>query len=99
MRMVQTRSRRSASTPAKGARNKTGQPEPRAGMGQGPGQPADSDPLEPPADQRDAVAGDVNAVVAMRSSRWFFRPSTFAPVSRRLRTRAALSFATRRLFS
>jgi len=35
-------------------------------MGQGPGQPADGDPLEPPADQRDAVAGDVNTVVAVR---------------------------------
>src|SRR6516165_6762270 len=35
-------------------------------MGQGPGQPTDRDPLEPPADQRDAVAADVNEVVAMR---------------------------------
>ena len=35
-------------------------------MGQRLGQPADGDPLEPPADQRDAVAADVNEVVAMR---------------------------------
>ena len=35
-------------------------------MGQGPGQPTDRDTLEPPADQRDAVAADVNAVVAVR---------------------------------
>ena len=35
-------------------------------MGQGPGQPTDSDPLKPPADQGDAVAADVNEVVAMR---------------------------------
>ena len=42
------------------------QPEPGAGMGQRPSQPADGDPLEPPANQRDAVADDVNTVVAMR---------------------------------
>src|SRR5438093_3026749 len=42
------------------------QSEPGAGMGQGPGQPTDRDPLKPPADQRDAVAADVNKVVAMR---------------------------------
>src|SRR5206468_2916640 len=39
--------------------------EPGAGMGQGPGQPADRDALQPPADQRDAVAGGVDAVVAL----------------------------------
>ena len=35
-------------------------------MGQGPGQPTDRDTLEPPADQRDAVAADVNEIVAVR---------------------------------
>ena len=39
--------------------------EPGAGMGQGPGQPADRDALQPDADQRDAVAADIDAVVAV----------------------------------
>ena len=42
------------------------QSEPSTGVGQGPGQPTDRDPLEPPADQGDAVAAEVNEVVAMR---------------------------------
>ena len=42
------------------------QSEPSTGMGQGPGQPANRDPLKPPADQRDTVAADVDEVVAMR---------------------------------
>src|SRR5579863_9527914 len=35
-------------------------------MGEGPGEPADRDPLQPPADQRHAVAGGVDTVVALR---------------------------------
>ena len=40
--------------------------EHRAGMAELPGEPADADPLHPGADQRDAVAGDVDAEVAVR---------------------------------
>jgi hypothetical protein len=40
--------------------------EPGTGMGQRPGQPADRDPLQPPADQRNAVAADINPEIAVR---------------------------------
>ena len=38
----------------------------RARVAELPGQPADADPLHPGADQRDAVAGDVDAEVRLR---------------------------------
>ena len=34
-------------------------------MGQGPGEPADRDPLHPDADERDGIAAGVDAVIAM----------------------------------
>ena len=71
-RMMPTRSRRSARVPASGLRNTTGKnsaidtmPSQVAGMGQGPGEPADRHPLHPDADQRHRVAARINAVVAM----------------------------------
>ena len=45
-----------------GKRDKT---EPGARMRQRPGQPADRDALQPGADQRDAVAADVDPIIAV----------------------------------
>ena len=73
MRMIQTRSARVGQHPGKGAqhqhRQKIGerhQAQPGARMGQGPGQPADRDTLQPQPGQRDAVADDIDRpVIAM----------------------------------
>jgi hypothetical protein len=39
--------------------------EPGAGMGQGPGEPADRHPLHPDADERDGIAASVDAIIAV----------------------------------
>ena len=42
--------------------------EPRAGMGQGPGEPADRHTLHPHTDQGDGIAAGINAVVSVGES-------------------------------
>ena len=39
--------------------------EPGAGMGQGPGEPADRHPLHPDADERDRIAASVDPIIAV----------------------------------
>src|SRR3974390_1029960 len=72
-RMMFTRSRRPAITPASGAtdnhrREESGHrhdAEPGAGMGKRPGQPAAGHALQPGSGELDCIAADIDAVVAV----------------------------------